>query len=94
MTKQERKVQLEALAREIEGHEVAIKNWSEDLEASEERGDTDEVNRLSRNIKESEKTIKIAKEQIALLEPTTRQERAQTSEKKPRGRGRAGAKAS
>jgi hypothetical protein len=95
MTRQEKKVQLDALAREIEGHEVALRNWKDDLEDAEAREDEDEVRRLSRNIRESEKTIGIAKGQINILAPEirTRQEKAHTSES-PRIRGRASSKAS
>ena len=94
MTKQEKKVQLDALVKEIAGHEHAIRNWSEDLSDAEAREDEDETRRLSGNIRKSERTIQIAREQIAMLSPETRQEKAQTSESKPRSRGRAGAKAS
>lgn len=95
MTKQEKKVQLDALAKEIESHEIAIKNWREDLGDAELREDTDEVRRLTGNIRKSERTIEIAKEQIGILAPDvqTKSDRARTSEQ-TRGKGRQGAKAS
>lgn len=93
MTKQERKVQLQAITREIEGHEAALGNLNERLVEAEERNDEDEVKFLKKQISTSERIIGAAKEQISLLtdEPQTRQQRGRTSSS---SRSRAGSKAS
>lgn len=93
MTKQERKVQLEAITREVEGYETALKNLNERLEGAEERDDEDEVKYCKKQIHTYERTVRVAKEQIALLtdEPKTRQERGRTTSS---SRGRTGSKTS
>lgn len=93
MTKQERQVQLEAIVREVEGHETALVNLAERLEEAEDRNDEDEVKFLKKEIASSERTIKAAKEQIELLtdKPETRQQKARTSSRSP---GRTGSKTS
>ena len=67
MTKQERIVQVDAITREIESHETALKNLNERLEEAEDRNDEDDVKYLKRRIASSERTIRVAKEQMSIL---------------------------
>lgn len=86
MTKQERKVQAQAITHEIEQHELAIVHMNERMEAAEEREDEDEVKRLKGRISSSERTIRSAKEQLNLLgvDAEPKQAKGRTTQ----GRGR------
>lgn len=67
ISKQESEGLLKSLAVEIEGHERAISGWKADLDVAKENEDDQEAQRLQRQIKKSEKTISVAKDQIQIL---------------------------